>query len=259
MGTEKTFTIITGEGVKEAKEIKFEMEPIPFKAFGRTTRISNIELSKIIREQFQKMFHDCVGCLVNYTNGFNVTLYFENNALDIPEGKFKNLINVQTTQGIDKNNLFERMGALQKRTTGITYELNDATKHVLSKFMYGGPKAHPVENKNDWKKYITERKIPAGNMWQPTSERIIVSVTGLDLRVILHELYGGTMVVSTVKDGDVVVNKQSENVRYEVRYAKALPDGSFMINIEQFDKEEIENINKKENPQFVTNYGVLMY
>ena len=122
MATEKTITLLTSEGEKEVKKVEMDIEPIPFNAFGRTTRMSNIDLSKIIREQFQKSFHDLAGCYVGAAPGGNLTvaLYFENNAEDIAPGKFKNLTNVQANIGVNKKNLFSMKAALNKKIDGIT-------------------------------------------------------------------------------------------------------------------------------------------
>lgn len=238
---------------------RLEWEPVPFKAFGKTTRINSRDLAVLIRQHFQKTFHDCKGCLISYTDRFQVTLFFENNATPVEEGKIKNLVNLTTGQGVDSNDLFGQIQVLNRRYSGRTYELNEETKLLLSDFMYGGRKANNPKDKNKWNNYVTERRVPASNaIWQPNSESIIIAVTGLDIRVICQNLFGRKMVTETItKDGEVT--NVTSDAFYEVRYSKAMPDTTFMINIEQFDKDAVEELNKKENPQMIQNYGLMMF
>lgn len=265
MGTEKkTIKLETSEGIKEidiSQEPAFDVDPIEFESFGKTTRMSNIELAVAIREQLQKKFHDCCGCYVGFTNNFEVTVFFENNATPVEAGKFKNLNNLTVNNNVDRKNLYAMNQMLQSRYAGKTFELNEATEYFISEYTFGGRQAY-MKNKKQWRQdHIRERRKPAGPMFQPNAESIILAVVGLDIRIICKKLlFGNKIVISTKEDADgKVYNKESKAAFYECRYAKPLPDGSFMINIEQFDSNKVDAIARRENPQFVQSAGILMY
>lgn len=259
---EKIYEVESGNGVKKIPEsATYDFDPIAFEAFGKTTRINSYELAKMIREMFQKQFHDVIGAFVGYNGStFNVTLYFQNNAEPVPEGKIKNLVNLQSKVGFNSGNLWERNMALQRKKSGETFQLNDATKLLLSEFMYGGKRANKPNNKARWDQVTVERRVPAPTaLYQFGSENIIIAVSGLDIKLICHKLYGNTIVTSTEYENGSPINNQSKGAYYELRYGKAMQDGSIMINIEQFDRAKVEELVKKENPQIAMYSGLQMY
>lgn len=260
---EKSYEVMSGNGKKDIKESDIvTFEPIPFEAFGKTTRINSYKLAQIIREQFQKKFHDVIGAFVGYAgNNFTVTLFFQDNPDQIPVGKIKNLVNYQTNDGVDRKSLWEQSQMLKRRSTGKTFALNDATKLLLSDFMYGGKGANKPNNEKRWTESTFERRVPAPtSLYQYGAENIIIGVTNIDLKAICHKLFGNTIITSTKYDEDgTAYNTQSNGAFYEVRYSKPMPDGSFMINIEQFDRQKVEEYTKNENPQMVMGSGLQMF
>ena len=260
---EKTITVMTGKGEQQIPESSvLDFEPITFEAFGKTTRINSYELARKIREMFQKKFHDVIGANITWDGKtFNTTLFFQNNTEPIPDGKIKNLINLQSNEGINTNSIWERNQMVQRKKAGDTFALNDATKLLLSDFMYGGRQANKPNNKQRWTQNTFERRIPAHQaLYQYGAENIVIGVTGFDIRVICHKLYGDKIVTSTEYDADgVAYNNQSKGAYYELRFGKLMQDGSVMINIEQFDRQKVEELVKKENPQIALYSGVQMF
>lgn len=260
---ERTISVMTGSGEQQIPESSvLDFEPITFEAFGKTTRVNSYELAKMIREMFQKKFHDVIGCNIVWDGrNFNTTLFFQNNTEPIPDGKIKNLINLQSNEGINSRSLWDRNQFVQRKVAGDTFALNDATKLLLSDFMYGGRQANKPNNKKAWSQNTFERKVPASPLlYQRGAENIIIGVTGLDIKVICHKLYGNTIVTSTEYDEEgSAYNNQSKGAFYELRFGKLMQDGSVMINIEQFDRQKVEELTKKENPQIAMYTGVQMF
>ena len=244
------------------EEPRLEWEPRNFEKIGETTRINSKDLARIIKEQFKESFHDCVGCRIEYANGFRMILFFENNLNPVPDGKIKNLVNYADASNINKNDVVAKMAYLNKGMLGKTFDLNDDTKVLLKEMMYGG-----VDNKKiNWKEMISEiHDRPVINPNAPFQnfnsnvERIIIAVTGFDINLVVRKLFGTRMIIDTKQEDGKVVNITG-NARYKVNYAnKAFPDGSFMINIERFSPEVVTEMMAKETPQ--VNYGstVVMY
>ena len=262
-GEEKMISVITGSGEKQIPESSIlDFEPVTFEAFGKTTRVNSYELARMIREMFQKKFHDVIGANITWDGrNFNTTLFFQNNTEPIPDGKIKNLINLQSAEGINSRSLWERNQLVQNKKSGETFALNDATKILLSDFMYGGRQANKPNNKQRWAQNTFERRVPAPTaLYQYGAENIIIGVTGLDIKVICHKLYGNKIVTSTEYDENgTAYNNQSKGAYYELRFGKMMQDGSVMINIEQFDRQKVEELVKKENPQIAMYSGVQMF
>ena len=259
----KTYNVKSGNGeIQIPESARLEFEPIAFEAFGKTTRINSYKLAKLIREMFQKKFHDVIGAYVGFDGrNFNTTLFFQNNTDEVPEGKIKNLVNYQTNEGVNKNSIWEQSQMLKRRSSGKTFELNDATKVLLSSLMYGGANANKPNNTKRWNECVFERRIPAPtSLYQFGAENIVIGVTNIDIKLVLHMLFGPTIVTSTKYDQDgSVYNTQSKEAYYEVRYGKGMPDGSIMINIEQFDRQKVEKLIREENPQMAINSGIQMF
>ena len=259
----KEIPVITGKGQETIPETaSLDFEPIPFVSFGKTTRVNSYELAKMIREMFQKKFHDVIGANVTFDGkNFNLTLFFQNNTEPIPDGKIKNLINLQSNEGINTNSIWEKNQMVQRKKSGETFALNEATKLLLSDFMYGGRNANKPNNKQRWVQNTFERRVPAPTaLYQYGAENIIIGVTGLDIKVVCHKLYGNQIVTSTEYNEDgTAINNQSRGAYYELRFGKYMQDGSIMINIEQFDRQKVEELVKKENPQIAMYSGVQMF
>lgn len=261
--TEEQNTSATGPkmvgSIPESAELQWS--PLVFQSFGHTTRITNDELARRIRTAYGATFHDLKGCNVTFLNGnFNVELFFEVNTDPVPDGKINNLDNL--TAPINSGNLFYRNQVVQHKLKGESFTINDETKLLLSDCMYGGRQANKPNSKR-WKDYVTEIHVPLSAYSDPffrqrNAERVMVRVTGLDLRRILQKLYGDEMVISTSTDGESAVNNMAKAF-YEPRFIKMLPNGTFVMNIEQFDKAAVEQFVVKENPQLQQTTGVVYY
>ena len=240
-------------------------QPESFEAFGKTTRINSAELSRKIYAHFSQTFHELKGCnmVVLPNMQIGVELYFERNTESLPSGKIMNLDSlVDPVSSGSRANLYERMQVTQNRRLGKTFTLNNETKLLLSKFMFGGKAANLPNNNKVWGNENTLREvhIPVNDPFRRSmnTDRILVRVSGLDIRRILQELYGRDIVTKTVANESGDTNYRSE-ARYEVRFIKANVDGSFIMNIEQFDSAAIEKIFMQENPIPQQYLGVQMY
>lgn len=239
-------------------------QPETFEAFGKTTRKNSADLSRQIFAHFSQTFHELRGCnMIVLPNGqIGVELYFERNTEPLPNGKIMNLDSLIDPVGGSRTNMYERMNIVQNRRMGKAFTLNNETKLLLSKFMYGGKNANMPNNNKVWgnENVLREVHIPTNDPFRRgfNSDRILVRVSGLDIHKILQELYGRDIITKTVVDKDGDINHRSE-ARYEVRFIKALVDGSFIMNIEQFDTAAIERIFMQENPIPQNYLGVQMY
>lgn len=278
MATETNFTNVVkdGEATNNTKNpIEYGMEfdgteaikwqPETFEAFGKTTRINSAELSRKIYAHFKQTFHELKGVnIVILANAqIAVEMFFERNTEPLPKGKIMNLDSLVDPVGTgSRNNLYERMQVTQNRRMGKTFTLNNETKLLLSKFMYGGKNANMPNNNKIWgnENVLREVHIPVNDPYRRgyNTDRILVRVSGLDIRKILQELYGRDIITMTVVNEAGDTNYRSE-ARYEVRFIKANADGTFIMNIEQFDSAAIEKIFMKENPIPQMYLGVQMY
>lgn len=240
-------------------------QPETFEAFGKTTRINSAELSRKISAYFKQTFHEFKGCnMVILANGqIGVELFFERNTEPLPNGKIMNLDSlVDAVSSGSRTNLYERMQVTQNRRMGKTFTLNNETKLLLSKFMYGGRNANMPNNKKVWgnENVLREIHIPVNDPYLKgyNTDRILVRVSNLDIRRIIQELYGKDIITKTVANESGDTNYRS-GARYEVRFIKPNADGTFIMNIEQFDSAAIEQIFMKENPVPQAYLGVQMY
>lgn len=251
-----------GQGFTGDEYIK--IQPEPFKAFGKTTRMNSADLSRKISAMFSAYFHDFRGTnIIPAPNGqFVVELFFSKNKEDLPKNKIKNLDNL-----IDNSNrnvdCFYMQQVINNRRIGKLYTLNNETKLLLSSFMFGGKDAAKPNNKKVWdnESYVKEIHIPTSNPYYRNNnmEEVLVRVTGLDIRRILQAIYGNSMITGTTRDADGNDVNHYANAHYEIRLLKMMPDGTFMVNIEQFDDEEIKKLFAKENPSMPQYTGVKMY
>lgn len=251
-----------GMGFDGSESIKWQ--PETFEAFGKTTRINSAELSRKIYNHFKQTFHELKGVnLVAMPNQIAVEMYFERNTEPLPDGKIMNLDSLIDPVGSGaKNNMYERMNVVQNRRMGKTFTLNNETRLLLSKFMYGGKNANMPNNNKVWgnENVLRETHIPTNDPFLRgyNTERILVRVSNFDIRRILQELYGKDIVTKTVANETGDTNYRSE-ARYEVRFVKYANDGTFVMNIEQFDSAAIEKIFMQENPIPQQYLGVQMY
>ena len=250
-------------GFDGSEEIKWK--PEVFEAFGKTIRMNSAELSRKIYAHFKQTFHELKGCNISIlpNSQISVDLYFEKNLEPVPDGKIKNLDSlIEPSSSGPKKNLYECMQVANNRRLGKIFTLNNETRLLLSKFMYGGSKVNLPDSKV-WENETVQREvhIPVTNdpfIRSYNTDRILVRISGIDIRKILQELYGKTIVYKTVTDEHGDINFTA-NAMYEVRVMKGLPDGTFIMNIEQFDKDAIEKIFMKENPIPQHYLGVQMY
>lgn len=261
-------TIVTNKKTADGETVKYwgrypedakiESSPLPFKALGKIMRIRNDELCRAIRAQFGDLFHDLKGVNLVYVNNQFVTeFYFELNTEPLPEGKIRNLINLTTPTPENRSNLFYRNAVVQNKLHGKVFTLNDETKLLLSDFMYGGRTANKPNNKK-WEKLIEEIRIPAATYdpFAKNADRIFIRVVGFDIRRLAQNLYGPDMIINTTKD---TATGEDQNLHatalYEVRFIKLNYDGTFIINIEQFDKNAAQQFVTQENPQLQRQAG----
>ena len=252
-----------GMGFDGTEEIKWQ--PKPFESFGKTTRINSADLSREIYSHFKQTFHELRGCnMVILANGqIAVEMYFERNTEPLPDGKIMSLDSLVDPVGPgSRNNLYERMQVTQNRFRGKTFTLNNETKLLLSKFMYGGKNANMPNNNKVWgnENVLREIHIPTNDPFRRSynTDRVLMRVSGLDIRRIIQELHGRDIITKTVANESGDTNYRSE-ARYEVRFIKAMVDGSFVMNIEQFDSAAIEKIYMHENQIPQQYLGVQMY
>ena len=252
-----------GMGFDGSESIKWQ--PETFEAIGKTTRINSAELSRKIYAHFKQTFHELRGCnMVVLPNGqIAVEMFFERNTEPLPDGKIMNLDSLVDPVGAgSRNNLYERMQVTQNRFRGKTFTLNNETKLLLSKFMYGGKNANMPNNNKVWsnENVLREIHIPVTDPFRRgyNTDRILMRVSSLDIHRILQELYGRDIITKTVANESGDTNYRSE-ARYEVRFIKANTDGTFIMNIEQFDTAAIEKIFMQENPIPQQYLGVQMY
>jgi hypothetical protein len=144
--------------------------------------------------------------------------------------------------------------------------LNDQTKLLLSDIMFGGRDANKPTN-GRWNQYISEVWVPTSDWtFNPRAGELLIKVAGcFDIRRVLQKLFGNNMVTKTetYRDGDSAKAKNySSEPAYEARFIKYVYNepNVFIMNIEQFDKSAVEEINVKENPiRRSTVSGVIYY
>ena len=245
-------------GFNGSEEIVWQ--PEAFEAFGKTTRMSSAELSKKIYAYFKQTFHELKGCNLTYNGQINVELFFERNTEPLPDGKIMNLVSLTDPVGSNAN-LFDRMQVTQNRTLGKVYKLNNETKLLLSKFMYGGKNAN-TPNAKTWSdaNVVTQLSIPVNDVFHRNynTDRILLRVTNLNIAYILQEIYGSKIITKTEANETSDINHRS-TAHYQARFIKGMPDGSFIMNIEQFDTKAVESIFMKENPIPQQYLGIQMY
>lgn len=246
---------------------KLEFAPIPFKALGKIQRTTNKEFSEQIHAAFSSTFHDLKGVLIDYANNqFYTRFFFEVNTDPLPDGKIRSIVDLTTVNNRNTTSLYYKNAAVQNKLTGKNFGINEETKLLLSHFMYGGAKANKPDNKR-WQhpdpivSHINEIHTPA-SLVDPlarNTERIMLVVKDFDIRKLAKAIYGGTMIVSTDKDQDGNDRNYIANAKYEVRYIRPLPDGTFIMHIEQFDDGAAAQFVTKENPNLQYQLGMPIF
>lgn len=253
---------------------KLVADPIPFKCFGKTTRIKLDRLGGLMHMLLRQKFHDLVGVLIEpYATryggmDFLTKLYFENNTAPLEEGEIKNLESMVAPIGEKvTGNMYDLAQIRSNRSIGKTYRISMETRQLLAPFMYGKMNNNHPKNKK-WENGTLVREINTGaQQYQgafyriQNAERIVVEVCNFDVRELLRLLYGASsMVTETVfNDSDEVVNYQTNKTHYDIRYIKRDNYGTPIVNIEQFDKDEVDNIITAENPPIRSMTGSVYY
>lgn len=251
--TKKKVNYDLPEGWDGSEEIV--IEPASFEAVGKITRIRSDEFARKIKSAFRTTFHDLVGVNVEVGNNTILTqFYFEDNTAELPKGKIKSMVNINRNN--HATNLFDLKTIVNNKFTGKVYKLNNETRLLLSKFVYGGANRSKPNNLNRWENessnecIVTQVKMPA----PMGGERIILKVSGLDTNKIAQALYGDKMVTKTIKDNEdgSEVNVVS-SAMYNVRYGGTVKNdntGLFNINIDQIDPEAVKELTAKEDPSY---------
>lgn len=242
--------------------------PYTFKSFGSIMRLTNQQLSIIIREYYQKIFHDLKGVYIGYQAGqrspFNVVFYFTKNIAEMPEGKIRNIDDLSK---VDKNaNMFLKNKALQNKINGNIYAINDDTKVLLSEIMYGGKNEKSNNPKsNKWKQCTISRWIPSNDaMYRPGAGELWIGVHGcFDIRLILKKIFEDTMITYTKYNRSADGSYDAENFTaacmYEARFVKWVNPNVFVMNIEQFDAKAVAEFAIADNPQMQLANGFIYY
>lgn len=259
---------VTTESTTEEKTVVIQKKPImtgsipansrivadivPFKAIGEIMRISNTELCAIINSYFRPIFHDYVGSYIipDISGMARIELAFEHNPEPIDgDSKIANVVDLTNTH---VNDLYARARAIQYRSMGKHYTLNPETKLLLSDIMYGGRDGNKATDDKRWKQNLREQPQTLNsihpNLIRPDTEHSYVIVSNVDPRLLVREIFGHTMVISTKNTNGEVENINAK-AYYEVRIAKILPGANnFMLDIIRFDVGGVQQESAKENP-----------
>ena len=226
---------------------------VPFKAIGEIMRISNTELCAIINSYFRPIFHDYVGSYIipDISGMARIELVFEHNPEPINSDlKIANVVDLTNTH---VNDLYARARAIQYRSMGKHYTLNPETKLLLSDIMYGGRDGNKATDDKRWKQNLREHPESLNsihpNLIRPGTEHSYVIVSNVDPKLLVREIFGHTMVISTKNTNNGEVENINAKAYYEVRIAKILPGiNNFMLDIIRFDVGGVEQESARENP-----------
>ena len=249
-------------------------DPLPFNAFGKVMRTNNKKVSTWIKHYYQQTFHDLKGVYVSYDPSrgiFPVDFYFSKNSLPCPEEKIENLIDVTipNSNHDPRRNFFWKKQIIDNRSAGKKYELTDQTKILLSDIMMGGKQVNgptsKIWNRQDVVNQFTQPVYD--NSYNSRAVEILIRVGGnFDFRSILRKMFGRSMVVETVAVLDEATGKPKmkntvAKALYEAHYIKPIINNSceFIMNIEQFDEEQVKKLNLEENPVRTYIPGTVVY
>ena len=259
---------IYANGITEDSSLAWE--PVKYHAFGKVMRTTNRDIAIAIREFLSKTFHELKGVNVLYdlVKFQMVTeLYFSPNMNQCPSNKILNLKDLTTITEPSKDNLFYRKKIIENRTMGKHYTINDETKILLSDLTYGGRSNKPDSKIWTQSHVIDEIQIPSGDQtYGPRAIETLVRVAGcFDFRRILSKLFGHVMVVGTKQyqddQGRIRYKNISTDAAYEARYIKPVANEPFVfiMNIEQFDKNAVQELVVRENPTRPMVNGIIYY
>ena len=247
-------------------------DPIPFTSFGKVMRTNNKRVSSWIKHYYQQTFHDLKGIYVSYDPSrgvFPVDFYFSKNSLPCPEDKIENLLDITVpTSGHDTTrNFFWKKQIIDNRSSGKKYELTDQTKILLSDITMGGKANGPTNKIWNRPDVVTQFTQPIyDNSYNNRAVEILVRVGGIfDFRSILRKLFGRAMVVETTAQIDETGKPKMKNITasalYEAHYIKPILNSTceFIMNIEQFDEEQVKKLNLEENPVRMYAPGQVIY
>ena len=256
---------------KPTKTIHVDWEAEEFKPFGHIMRVNSIDLARSISRRYAKVFHDYKGCniICGAPNQFFVQMVFEYNPAPVPEGKYRALVNVLDRSDIKTSNSFIRMQALQpaaiqqNQKTPDVFQLTEEAKQILSDCTY--PHKNGDRFWKDTTSCIHSQAAPVsygyGAPMMPGADKITVVFTGLSLRSVLKKLFKNSMIKGLERDknGENVVRISGDTL-YEARFIKVKPsDGSFYMNIEQFDRQTTEELIAEEYPNYNINFSNIVY
>lgn len=242
-----------------------EFAPEPFDAFGKIMRINSAALSKKISDYFKQIFHELAGCNVFIypnTTHIGVEMFFEHNTEDLPKGKMMNLEFIASKS----KDTYETVQMISNKIRGKLWGLNNETKLILSRFMFGGKNANMPDNSKVWNNKEICREVHISAYGDPyyrntrNVDRVFVRVANLDIRRILAEIFGKMIIYKTIPEESSDVNYRAE-ARYDVKVMQQRPDGTFIMNITQFDYARTQQYFIEENPvsQQYYNGGIVMY
>jgi len=244
-------------------------DPITFNSFGNIMRTTNRNLATIIKENYQKIFHDLRGVYIAYYPGspapFMVEFYFAKNIAPKPEDKIANLKDL-TVMDAQHNNLYYQKQVLNNKVGGKHYTLNDDTKIILGDIMFGGKDANKP-NQAKWNNFIEEVWVPTVDQtFRPGSGELLIKVSKcFDIHRILQKVMPEHMLWKIENKDDGAGNSKAvvstAVAKYECRFIKFTYNDPFVfiMNIEQFDKNAVEEMTASENPTQRIVSGVVYY
>ena len=260
-------------GFSQNAQIQFD--PIPYTAFCKIMRMDSQQLSLIIKESYAKIFHDLRGVFLNYVPGSRhpgivMDMYFSKNAAPKPDDKIANLQDL-TDVNRRKATTFEKQQFLNNLSGGKKYVLTDQTKILLADIMYGGKQAK--ENRPDNNRWATISQ----QIWQPTQDQLyrpnsgelMIKLSGVfDIYSVLKKIFGKRMITRTEacvdqSTGKAAMKNTQAECKYEIRFIKYSINKpyTFIVDIEQFDNQAVEEIVVRENPaqRFIQTGGNMMW
>ena len=249
-----------GYGITDNSKLVFS-DNANFVSFGRIMRVTNKDLAMMIKSYFGTVLHDLRGVMIYYTPSprggfhFDTRFYFQINAQDLPEGKIKSVIDLtKPDEKLNSKSFYARQKAIVNASSQNIFTINDATRLILSDFIYGGRNANKPRS-NVWSNGDRIKQMDMLNgmnnvnsgyltFYRNNAHDVYIEVNDIDLKVVLNAIFGNTMVVETKK------TESGKDTNYE-RYAKYNPrfieytktDPSvFFMNIEQFDYESVDQM-----------------
>lgn len=247
----------------ENEKYEVEVTKLPFTSWSNRMRTDTVELATLVSSIFKNIFHDYIGCRIEFTgrdqNGndyFNTNLVFRDNPAPVPDDIIKSTVNLvnrgsgdlETKEG--RFNYLEMVSTFNHRSEGKIFTLTDEAKKILLEFM-SNVNGKPVTMKNI-DKFIELTTESANNpLISGNAEIISVIVKNVNLNAIIKKLYGDTMVISSKKnnDGNYEINCGKCQYKLEWNGFKANTNNrESIITINQYSIELAKDINIKENP-----------